>query len=103
MRRFLLIVPILFLAACTPQQQDDTYAIVCSGVSLADSAFQIYATTGKVSARVIENERKAVAAAQAVCSGPRPTDVRAALAAVQRALTAIAEATREARQQAGRA
>lgn len=85
------------LLGCTPQQLDDTFAIACTAVSTADAGFQIYATTGKVSASTIERERKAVLAAQTVCSGPRPQNVQQALAAVNQALAAIATATAAAR------
>lgn len=104
MRNLLLASAIAFpVLACTPQQQDDTYAIVCASVSVADSGFQIYAAGGKVSAKVMTAEHNAVVAAQAVCSGPRPADVATAIAAVQRALTAIANATAQARAQMGNA
>jgi hypothetical protein len=81
---------------------DDGFAIACTAVSTADAGFQIYASTGKVSLSTIKTERKAVAAAQAVCSGPRPQNVQEALAAVNRALAAIATATRKARSEAQR-
>lgn len=89
------------LSACTTAEKDDSFAVACASVSVADAGFQLYAATGRVSAKTIEKERVAVAAAQAVCSGPRPADVRTSMAAVQRALTAIIEATRQARVQAG--
>jgi hypothetical protein len=84
---------------CTEAQKDDTFAIVCGSVPVADSAFQIYASSGKVRASVIDTERAAVASAQAICDGPRPADTRSYIAAVQRALTAIANATAQARAQ----
>lgn len=90
----------LLLTACTEGQKDDTFAIACTAVSTADVSFQLYASSGKVKPSVIEAERKAVIAAQAVCNGPRPANVRDALAAVNRALAAIAAATAQARVQA---
>lgn len=89
------------LAACTEAQKDDTFAIACASVSAADTGFQIYAASGKVRDSVTIPERDAVAAAQAVCDGPRPADVKTALAAVNRALKAIADATAKARVQVG--
>lgn len=102
MRKFILVLPLalgLGLGACTTQQSDDTYAVACSAVSLADAGFQIYASTGKVSQSIMDNERLAVVGAQAICDGPRPTNTATSLAAVTRALTAIATATSKARTQ----
>lgn len=90
---------VLAVAACTEAQKDDTFAVVCSSVSAADAGFQIYASTGRVATKVMQDEAAAVDAAQAVCSGPRPSDTRSVLVAVQRALTAIANATKSARAQ----
>lgn len=103
MRRLLIAAATaLTLAGCTTAQKDDTFAIVCAGVSTADIGFQLYANSGKVSAQIVRNEARAVAAAQAVCNGPRPDNVAQALAAVQRALTSIADATKQARVQVGK-
>lgn len=89
----------LAVAACTEAQKDDTFAVACAAVSAADTGFQIYAGTGKVRDSVVAAEQDAVAAAQATCDGPRPTDAKTALAAVNRALKAIANATASARTQ----
>lgn len=99
-RLFLLAAASLAVVACTEAQKDDGFAIACAGVSAADTGFNIYASSGKVSQSVIDVETKAVTGAQAVCSGPRPVDVAGALAAVNAALRAIANATAQARVQA---
>lgn len=96
-----VIILTLTLAACTPQQKDDAYAIVCASIPVADQAFQIYASTGKVSPSVIDKEQLAVSAAQQVCNGPRPPDTGSSLAAVQRAMASILASTKAARAQAG--
>lgn len=101
MNRVIALIAVLAFGACTPQQQDDTYAIVCASIPVADQAFQIYAASGRVSANVIANEQLAVAAAQSVCNGPRPADTRTAVAAVQRAMSSILASTKAARTQAG--
>lgn len=102
MKRLLLIPALLVaVAACTPGELDDGFAIACQSVPLADAGFQLYASTGKVKASVIAIEKQAVAAAQGVCTGPRPADTKTAVAAVQRAVTAIINATAQARAQAG--
>lgn len=90
----------LVVTACTEAQKDDAFAIACTAVSTADAGFQLYASTGKVRDSIIEAERAAVVGALAVCDGPRPADVKSALAAVNRALAAIANATAQARQTA---
>lgn len=101
-RSLLLVAGLaLAVAACTDAQKDDTFAIVCGSVPVADALFQNYASTGKVSAKVMNAEKLAVDGAQGACNGPRPADTRTAVAAVQRALTAIANATNTARAQAG--
>lgn len=97
----LVAVALLAITACTEAQKDDTFAIICGSVPVADALFQNYAGTGKVSAKVMSAEKVAVDGAQGVCDGPRPADTRTAIAAVQRALTAIANATSAARAQAG--
>lgn len=89
----------LLLGACT---LEDTFANACAGVPIADAGFRIYAQHEKVSRDVKQAEKKAVAAAQAVCDGPRPKDVPSAIAAVSRAIAAIADATRKAKAQAGK-
>lgn len=91
---------LLSAAACTPQQQDDAFGVACVGVATADAGFQVYAATSKVSTSVLRDETLAVAAAQAICSGPRPADVASSLSALRRALSAIAAATTRARAQA---
>lgn len=90
----------LLVTACTEAQKDDTFAIACTAVSTADAGFQLYASTDKVRDSIIQAEKAAVIGAQAVCDGPRPTDVKGALAAVNKALAAIANATAQARQAA---
>lgn len=80
---------VLFLAACTTTERDNAFDIACASIPTADAMFQVYAVTGKVSQSVIDGERQAIAAAQSVCNGPRPTDVKTSLAAVNRAATAI--------------
>lgn len=90
------------LVGCTAADKDDTFATMCATVSAADVAFNLYAATGKVRQSVVDAERKAVAGVQAVCSGPRPQDTRTAIAAVSRALTAIATETARARQDVGK-
>lgn len=83
------LLVVLALAACTSADRDDTYAIACSSIPTADALFQVYAGTGKVSASLVADEQAAIAGAQAICSGPRPANVKSALAAVNRAATAI--------------
>lgn len=96
----LAVCSALAVGACTPQQQDDSFAIACTAVPLADAGFQLYAASGKVSQSVIDIERSAVVGAQAVCNGPRPADVKSSIAAISRALSAIASATARARVEA---
>lgn len=91
---------LLATAACTPKDLDDTFAQVCASVPLADAGFRIYASNAKVSRDVKQAEKQAVAAAQAVCAGGRPTDVASALVAVTDAMAAIAKATKKAKVQA---
>jgi hypothetical protein len=92
---------LLGAVACTPGQINDTFTAVCTSVPVADAGFQIYASSGKVKKSVMDAERTSVAAAQAICNGARPADVNTSIAAVSRAVTAIAEATRAAKAQAG--
>lgn len=106
MKRALAAAAALFLlinSACTPKELDDAFFTACTSVPVADAGFQLYAAGGKVKADVISAEQTAVAGAQAICNGPRPQDVNAAIAAVSRAITAISKATVEARAQAAAA
>ena len=103
MRKIMLAAAVLgcaLVAGCTEEQKDDAFAIACTAVSTADAGFQLYASTGKVRDSVIEGEKAAVVAAQAICDGPRPVDVKTALAAVNNALAAISVATSQAREAA---
>lgn len=97
----LVAVALLVLPACSARDMDNAFAGLCNAVPIADAGFQYYASTGKVSASVIRSEARAVAAAQAVCNGPRPTNVQSAMAAVRAAIVAIAAETAKARAQAG--
>lgn len=85
---------------CTSEQQDDAFDIACQSIPTADALFQVYVATGKVSDKVINDERLAVQAAQAACNGPRPKDPKTAAAYVQRIATAILNAVAAARKQA---
>lgn len=84
-----------------PSNPDDQFALACTAINTADVGFQLYASTGRVSASVIEAEATAVAAARGICDGPRPADAKSALAAINRALAAVAAQTAAARKQAG--
>lgn len=97
----LVLVSALALASCTSDQLDDGFAIACAAVPTADAGFQIYVGTGKVSAKVINDEKLAVQAAAAACNGPRPADVKTAISYVQRITTQILQAMATAKQQAG--
>lgn len=88
------------VAACTPADKDDTYAIACASIPTADALFQVYASTGKVKQSLIDAERQAIAAAQAICNGPRPTNVQQSITAVNRAATAILQLIAQAKAQA---
>lgn len=101
MKKNFAIALLLLATACTPGQLDDGFAIACASVPTADAAFQGYASTGKVSASVINDEKLAVQAAAAACNGPRPADVKTAIAYVQRIATRVLQAIATAKQQAG--
>ncbi len=90
MNRIILIVALaLGLAACEKSQIDTTFAIACAALPQADAVFQTYASTGRVSPAVIRNEQAAIAAGQAICNGPPPTNVKDALASVRRVMDAV--------------
>ncbi len=101
MKKIALLLALLALPACSAQQQDDAFAIACASIPTADALFQTYAATGKVGAKIIADEALAVQAAQAACNGPRPTNVKTAIAYVQRIATQILQAIATAKQQAG--
>lgn len=101
MRPILLALFCAVTAACTTTEKDDAFFIACASIPTADALFQTYAASGKVSADVIRKKEIAVAAAQSICDGPRPTDTRAAALAVQRAMTAVLTVIATAKKQAG--
>lgn len=99
--RAIIAVIALTLASCTTAEKDDAFFIACASIPAADALFQSYVASGKVSAAVIENERTAVAAAQAACNGPRPSDSKTAALYVQRIMTSVLSSIAQAKRQAG--
>ena len=87
------------LAGCAgipggPPQSDAerAYATACGTLAPAHAAFLVYAAFNDVDAKAREIEATAYASASAVCEGPLPRDLTSALAAITRALAAIAAA-----------
>ena len=106
-RLFIICTVALSLAGCTTAQIDQGKAIarasidvVCSSYPAADFAFQQVAATGRVSAKVVNSERSAVAALAAICADP-PSDTKTAIASAGRVFTALLNAAADARKQAG--
>lgn len=96
---FLFVAADLAPGGCVTTQSDQdealfAFQIACGSVSAADIGFQIWG--GNATPQVRNIERQAVLAAQAICSGPVPTNPAKALASVNAALTAIANAQRQA-------
>lgn len=93
MRRFAALLPLLLLActatevAETKTKADDLVAkareeinMACWAMQTADVAFQVFVAP-KADPAIVENERKAVAAANAICENP-PSNVKEAIASI---------------------
>ena len=92
-RKFAALLPLLLLSctatevAETAAKADDVVAkakeeiaMACWAMQTADVAFHVFVAP-KADPAIVENEKKAVAAANAICANP-PTNVKEAIAAV---------------------
>ncbi|MGH7091824.1 MAG: hypothetical protein ACREFQ_23290 [Stellaceae bacterium] len=103
MSRTPFIAAALMLAACSQQAFDGaaqnsaaaaqpTIAMACWLVEAADAGFASYAASAKADAAVVADERKAVAAAKAICADP-PENANDTVSDVIAAYKAVVAAT----------
>lgn len=106
MRARSIVAAAMALGACTAQQvaqgqgdANDAVAkaqpsieMACWLVQAADAGFQSYAASAKADAAVVADEKKAIAAANAICANP-PANVAQALADVLATYKAVVAVT----------
>lgn len=104
MRRFAALLPLILLA-CTATEVAETtlkvddaiakakeeIAMACWAMQTADVAFHVFVAP-KADPAIVENEKKAIAAANAICANP-PSNVNEAIAAVLAAYKVATTAT----------
>ena len=104
-KRILIAVALLMLASCSTAKVEDTKVAVndaiasareeinmaCWAMQTADVAFTVFVAP-KADPAILENERKAIAAANAICANP-PSNVNEAIASILNAYKVATTAT----------